>query len=343
MLIRNIELLQQWFRDAAGTPDNRIWFTLNEPAFLVYKRLVVQADGLTNQAPAANTPVPAATPVPTPTPTPSTAPSDATLFQRSIKRSPSDYTKFKDDSRWKQWNRHLKATANTHGLSHVLDPYYEPLDDDDVALFALQNTFMYSVFETCLQTPKSRHCVQRFEVGADAQGVYNELLSVYEEDLTVSLLATDLRTELTLLRFDDKWKRSSESFLQHWQCKVLELEQLEDTLVPATTKRLWLTTTLATKTHMANCLTQAKVTELTLLGMNPTGYTQMPWENFYNLILALSLNLSVTPTTLIVAVAAEATAEEPAVAAAQAVALEHLPEFHALTWSSPQSPVPPWL
>jgi hypothetical protein len=63
---------------------------------------------------------------------------------------------------------------------------------------------MYSVFETCLQTTKSRHIVQTYESTADAQSVYGELMKVYEEDLAVSLQATDLRSELTLMRFDDK-------------------------------------------------------------------------------------------------------------------------------------------
>jgi hypothetical protein len=37
---------------------------------------------------------------------------------------------------------------------------------------------------------------------------------------------------------------------------------------------------------MAICLTQAKVTEMTLLGMSSTSSEQMPWDSFYNLILA---------------------------------------------------------
>ena len=122
------------------------------------------------------------------------------MFLRSIKRSPSDYNKFKDDSRWKQWNRHLKATANSHGLGHILMPSYIPPDDAALELFNYQNTFMYSVFESCLQTTKSRHIVQTYENAADAQLVYAGLLHVYEEDLSTSLLAMDLRSELTLLR-----------------------------------------------------------------------------------------------------------------------------------------------
>jgi hypothetical protein len=208
------------------------------------------------------------------------------MFLRSIKRSTSEYNKLKDDSRWKQWNRHLKDTANSHGLGHVLTPSYVPSNDAALELSNHQNSFMYSDFEPCLQTAKSRYIVQSYEKDANAHLVYAALLSVYEEDLSNSLLATDLSSERTLLRFDDSWKKSSDSFLLHWTSKILQLEQLEDKAVDDATKRLWLTATLSTKLHMATCITQAKVTEMTLLGMSSTSSKQMPCDSFYNLILA---------------------------------------------------------
>ena len=283
MLIRNIDYLQQWYRASDDPNDVRIWFKLQEPEFNSWKhRLFHDASAVLESDEAVVDPsVLMSSLLPA-----STSQSEATMFLRSIKRSPSDYNKFKDDSRWKQWNRHLKATANSHGLGHVLTPSYVPLDDAAQELFNHQNTFMYSVFESCLQTSKSRHIVQTYEKDANAQHVYIALLSVYEEDLSTSLLATDLRSELTLLRFDDTWKKNSEAFLLHWTSKILQLEQLEDKSVDDDTKRLWLTATLSTKLHMATCLTQAKVTEMTLLGMNSSGSKQMPWESFYNLILA---------------------------------------------------------
>ena len=61
---------------------------------------------------------------------------------------------------------------------------------------------------------------------------------------------------------------------------------LEDKAVDDSTKRLWITATLSTKSHMVNCLNQAKVTEMTIIGMNPFGPQTLPWECFYNLILA---------------------------------------------------------
>lgn len=277
MLIRNIILLQEWSLEQP-IDEIGVWFRLTKSSFSAWKSRRLHANNLVT----ATTMAPAQV---TPNVSPTTT-SDPANFQRSIKRSPNDYNKFKDDTRWKQWHRHIRATANSHGLTDVFDPSYVPASQDAEALFHLQNTFMYSVFEQCLNTAKSRHIVQTYDSSANAQLVYAGLLSAYEEDLTTSLAATDLRSELTLLRFDDQWKKSSEAFLQHWQAKILELEQLEDKAVDDSTKRLWLTATLSTKSHMAACLTQARVTEMTLLAMGNTTAQHMPWENFYNLVVS---------------------------------------------------------
>jgi hypothetical protein len=44
---RNIELLQQWIREVAGTYDIRIWFNLNESAFTIWKQLNFQGEPTT--------------------------------------------------------------------------------------------------------------------------------------------------------------------------------------------------------------------------------------------------------------------------------------------------------
>jgi hypothetical protein len=156
--LQNIELLQQWYFEHAF-PDTRIWITLRESTFNNWK--VNRFHGSGNKD--------LTTPTPTPTPPPITMATipdpvnEAATFLRSIKRSPSDYTKFKDDSRWKRWHRHLKATSNSHGISQILDPAYVPLTNNARELFQVQQTFMYSVFEQCMHTNKSCHVVQTFE------------------------------------------------------------------------------------------------------------------------------------------------------------------------------------
>ena len=135
MLIRNIDYLQQWYRASDDPNDVRIWFKLQEPEFNSWKhRLFHDASAVLESDEAVVDPsVLMSSMLPA-----STSQSEATMFLRSIKRSPSDYNKFKDDSRWKQWNRHLKATANSHGLGHVVTPSYVPLDDAAQELFNVQ-------------------------------------------------------------------------------------------------------------------------------------------------------------------------------------------------------------
>ena len=210
--------------------------------------------------------------------------SEVESFQRSIKRSPTDYNKFKDDNRWKQWHRHLKATANSHGLNNILTPSYVPVTVAAIELFEAQQKFMYSVFEQCLLTNKSKHIVQLHETTWDAQKVYAGLIDTYEEDLSATLTASDLCTELTALHLDDKWKKGIEAFLQHWLSKVLELEQVDDSPLDNATKCQWLTTTLTSNPDMNSCICQTKVTEMTMLALGTITTKEMPWDNFFNIL-----------------------------------------------------------
>jgi hypothetical protein len=137
MVLRNISLLQQWYREQCSI-DARIWFTLSETTFLNWKALMFHR----SPQPSCNT---SNADVKQPNIINNNTTSEAEFFQRSIKRSPNDYTKFKDDSRWKQWHRHLKATAASHGLSNVLNPNYKPLTTEATDLFHAQNIFIDSV------------------------------------------------------------------------------------------------------------------------------------------------------------------------------------------------------
>jgi hypothetical protein len=54
----------------------------------------------------------------------------------------------------------------------------------------------------------------------DAQKVYAKLLEAYHDPLSINFSATKLRQELTLMKLDDKWRKSYESFLHPFlHCK----------------------------------------------------------------------------------------------------------------------------
>ena len=65
------------------------------------------------------------------TPTSSTTPPPPTPdpvreFKRGIKRDITQFTAFKDDAMWDNWNRSTVAQARAQDIAHVLDPSYIP-------------------------------------------------------------------------------------------------------------------------------------------------------------------------------------------------------------------------
>ena len=157
--IRKVESVQLWF---AAQPSHDVT-KIDWPAFTLATfrqfTLALTVNHLTKEDDVPDKPISAPPPTPTASSNPSTSNRELVSFQRSIKCSPSDYNKFKEDSRWKQWNRHLKATANSHGLTDILDPTFVPTTAEDIELFKYQQKFMYSVFEQCLLTTKSKHII----------------------------------------------------------------------------------------------------------------------------------------------------------------------------------------
>ena len=87
------------------------------------------------------------------------------------------------------------------------------------------------------------------------------------------------------MKLDDKWRKSYETFLNHWISRVQELESIEDKDVDDDTKRIWLTNTLQSHKEMNNAIRQAFTTEITLSGINGTT-AQLPWDHFYRMVLS---------------------------------------------------------
>jgi hypothetical protein len=62
----------------------------------------------------------------------------------------------------------------------------------------------------------------------DAQKDYATLLEAYRDPLSINLSTAKLHQELTLMKLDDKWRKSYESFLHFWTAKIQYLEGIED-------------------------------------------------------------------------------------------------------------------
>jgi hypothetical protein len=87
---------------------------------------------------------------------------------------------------------------------------------------------MYNVSTNIILTTKGKNCICDKCISMDAQKVYAKFLEAYHDLLSINLSATKLCQELKLMKLDDKWRKSYESFLHFWTAKIQDLEGIED-------------------------------------------------------------------------------------------------------------------
>jgi hypothetical protein len=75
---------------------------------------------------------------------------------------------------------------------------------------------MYNVLSHCILTSKGKVCVRAQEKTLNAQQVYTDLLAIYADQLTLQLDAINIRTKLTIMKLDDKWRKPYATFLSLW-------------------------------------------------------------------------------------------------------------------------------
>jgi hypothetical protein len=183
-------------------------------------------------------------------------------------------------------DRQLHSTAASHDTLDALDPAYVPrLEDQDS--FKKKQRFMYTVFSNIIRSTNGKNCVRDQYDSSDAQKFYTALLDAYHDQLSTNLRATRLRQELTLMKLDDKWRKSFELYLHFWIAKIQDLEGIQDKPVDDDTKRIWVTNTLSSQPDMDAAIRQAITTELTVHGTKGASTsTSVPWDKFYNMVLS---------------------------------------------------------
>ena len=90
-------------------------------------------------------------------------------FKKGIKREITAYPSLKDERYFDGFKRSLFIVAKTHECSDVLDPNYTPgSEPEEQELFEAKQTFMFSVFNTNLQTDMGKTIVRRHLASTDA-------------------------------------------------------------------------------------------------------------------------------------------------------------------------------
>ena len=135
-------------------------------------------------------------------------------FKKGIKREITAYPSLKDKRYFDDFKRSLFIAAKTHECSEVLDPNYTPSSEpEEEELFEAKQTFMFSVFNTNLQTDMGKTIVRRHLASTDAQAVREELSAHMR---TSSKGASEKRRPtqyVTNTVLDDNFKGTTEQFV----------------------------------------------------------------------------------------------------------------------------------
>ena len=146
-------------------------------------------------------------------------------FKKGIKREITAYPSLKDERYFDGFKRSLFIVAKTHECSEVLDPNYTPgSEPEEEELFEAKQTFMFSVFNTNLQTDMGKTIVRRHLANTDAQAVWKELSEHMRTSSKGASEKRRLTQYVTNTVLDDNFKGTTEQFVLHINEQFRQLE-----------------------------------------------------------------------------------------------------------------------
>ena len=150
-------------------------------------------------------------------------------FKKGIKREITAYPSLKDERYFDGFKRSLFIVAKTHECSDVLDPNYTPgSEPEEQELFEAKQTFMFSVFNTNLQTDMGKTIVRRHLASTDAQAVWKELSEHMRASSKGASEKRRLTQYVTNTALDDNFKGTTEQFVLHFNEQFRQLEEISE-------------------------------------------------------------------------------------------------------------------
>ena len=159
------------------------------------------------------------------------SPADLELmsFKKGIKREITAYPSLKDERYFDGFKRSLFIVAKTHECSDVLDPNYTPgSEPEEQELFEAKQTFMFSVFNTNLQTDIGKTIVRKHLASTDAQAVWKELSEHMKTSSKGASEKRRLTQYVTNTVLDDNFKGTTEQFVLHFNEQFRQLEEISE-------------------------------------------------------------------------------------------------------------------
>ena len=298
--------VQAWYH-SLPTPSLSSWFDLNAIVFDAFRnqQALPPAAGIPQANPPPDTGAGASTSDSIVVSPPAKVPSAADEFAKGTKRSVDAYKDFKDFKQWNIWHRHLRAVGRLHGLDKVFDSNYIPSNDDDKALFKMQQDFAFSVLTTHVLESRGLLIVRKYsefdknpELYGDAQKIYAELVAEYQEGTTAFLTADALEQSILTFTLDSKWNKGVVTFLTSFRHKLMDYDNVLSSAMDDKWKCNRLHAALCPHKEMNSHVSSLNIQAKAIALQTGTALKTLPYEEFYATLLDYAKSIDKTNADL---------------------------------------------
>ena len=206
-------------------------------------------------------------------------------FKKGIKREITAYPSLKDERYFEGFKRSLFIVAKTHECSEVLDPNYTPgSEPKEEELFEAKQTFMFSVFNTNLQTDIGKTIVRRHLASTDAQAAWKELSEHMRTSSKGASEKRRLTQYVTNTVLDDNFKGTTEQFVLHFNEQFRQFEEIseDDERLPPTVKLTLLQTAVRSINDLRIVQTLDEFQSTT---HGHGSFTSLSYDTYYDLLI----------------------------------------------------------
>ena len=149
----------------------------------------------------------------------------AANFAKGIKLDDSKLPKLENKTNFLIWKRDTKTAAKMLGVWNVLDDTYTANTADEIALYELQQSWMYAAFGKTLCTLNSKRIWKKYP--DNARSTYLELRKENETVLKMKFYRKELEDAYKTFKWTQKFNGPLASFLEKWTDKARDYDEVK--------------------------------------------------------------------------------------------------------------------
>lgn len=139
-------------------------------------------------------------------------------WKQNIKPTPNDYPVFQNDLNFKLWEESVETTLVFHGLGHLTDPKYKPVDEEE---HKQKKFWFYKVLQDKCKAPVAQSIVRKYLKEKDIPAIWKDLHEHYESAITTNVYANKISTFLTSVKLATcGWTGTNTEFVLNWKTKA---------------------------------------------------------------------------------------------------------------------------